>query len=187
MNRPEINLKLIIEHCRQGNRNSQRKLYEHFYGFGMHITLRYTRNREEALEILNDAFLKALLNLDKYDEEYPFQPWLRKVIVNTAIDYYRSRRGALAFVELSALEELPAEPFPYPELGPDEDVLPQLQQLPPAYRLVFNLYVMEGYKHQEIAEMLDITVSTSKSNLTRAKEKLRSLLLKKDRRGIKSS
>ena len=187
MSNKSINLKLIIEHCRQGNRNSQRKLYEHFFGYGMNIALRFAKNREEALEILNDAFLKAFLNLDKFDPDFPFRPWLRKIIVNTSIDYYRTRKGYLQYVELSAIQEIEADALPLPKISPAEDVLPLVQQLSPAYRLVFNLYVMEGYKHQEIAAKLGIGVSTSKSNLVRAKEKLRKLLLKKKRSQIKSS
>ena len=172
----KINLKLLIENCRKGNRNSQRKLYEHFYGFGMKIALRYAANKDEALEILNDGFLKVFLKLNQYDSDLPFKPWFGKILVNASIDYHRSRQGYGRYVELSAVQELSTDQSAFPEITPHEDILPIVQQLPPAYRLVFNLFVMEGYKHREIAQMLDISISTSKSNLTRAKEKLRTLL-----------
>ena len=142
----------------------------------MNIALRYAKNKEEALEILNDGFLKAFLNLDKYDSDYPFRTWLRRIIINASIDYHRSHRRHVQFVELSTVEEIADTPPPLPKISPNEDMLPIIQKLPPAYRMVFNLFVIEGYKHQEIAELLNISVSTSKSNLVRAKAKLRQLL-----------
>lgn len=182
-----INLKLILEGCRRGSRNSQRKLYEHFYGYAMNICLRYSRKREEAVEILNDAFLKALTRLDQYDPDYPFRGWLRQIIVHSAIDYHRKNHKLPAQLELAVVADKSEDEMPMPRLSPDEDVLPVLQELTPAYRVVFNLFVMEGYKHHEIAEMLGISVSTSRSNLLRAKEKLRAILEKKDRHPAKMS
>ena len=170
-----INIRLLIEGCRNENRASQRKLYEHFYGYGMSISQRYTKNNIEAEEILNDAFLKVFQNIDKYDTNYPFKVWLRKILVNTAIDYFRKfQKHRLTFASDSISEQVAASTASYP-IDPMDDVLPIVQQLSPKYRMVFNLYVMEGYKHHEIAEKLQISVGTSKSNLARAKEKLREL------------
>lgn len=174
-----INLTLLIKGCQKGNRNSQRKLYQHFYGYGMNLCLRYAKSRDEALEMLNDGFLKVLTNLHKYDSNYPFKGWLRRILINAAIDYYRAHQKYPSFVDLQAAGEIADEAIPLPEVVSGQDMLPIVQQLPPAYRMVFNLYVMEGYKHHEIATMLDISVSTSKSNLARAKKKLKQLLLKK--------
>ncbi|MDX1942943.1 MAG: sigma-70 family RNA polymerase sigma factor [Saprospiraceae bacterium] len=184
MPKGELNLNLILEGCRRGNRNSQRKLYEHFYGYAMNICLRYGKNREEALEILNDGFLKALTNLDKYDPNYPFKGWLRRILVNTAIDYHRKNHKLPIILELSSSADLFEEDMPLSEISPDEDMLPILQELSPEYRLVFNLFVMEDYKHHEIAELLGISVSTSRSNLARAKEKLRAILIKKSAKSL---
>ena len=179
MDKEAINLKLILEGCRQGNRSSQRRLYEHFFGYGMSVCLRYSRHREEAEEVLNNAFLKVFNNLDKYDPAFPFRTWLRRILINSAVDYFRANQKYPVLLELYAAPELSDDPLPLPALSPGEDVLPILQALSPAYRMVFNLSVMEGYPHDEIGEILGISASASRSNLTRAKEKLREILLKK--------
>ena len=175
----ETDLHLMLQGCHQGNRNSQRKLYEHFYGYAMSVCLRYSRHREEAVEILNDAFLKAFTHLDKYDPAHLFRPWLRRILINSAIDYYRRNQHIPIHIEMTAAHALISEEMPLPNISEEEDVLPILRELSPAYRLVFNLYVMEGYTHQEIAEMLGIDARTSRSNLLRAKENIRALLLRK--------
>ncbi len=175
----EINIKLIVSGCLKGNRSSQQKMYSHFYGYALSIALRFSKNREEAVEIMNDAFLKVFKNLDKYDTGLPFKTWLRRIIINAAIDYHRRyHKNDAHILPLNDSFDQAGEELPMPEISPDEDMLPILQRLPPTYRMVFNLYVMEDYKHYEIAELLDISVSTSRSNLVRAKEKLRQILLK---------
>lgn len=181
----EINLERILQGCRDGNRNSQRWLYEHFYGYAMSICLRYSKSREEAVEILNDGFLKIFNNLHQYDPGRSFKTWLRCILINTAIDYHRKRHAFPAHLELTAAEALADEEMPMPHLSPDEDVLPILQKLSTAYRVVFNLYVMEGFKHEEIAGMLGISIGTSRSNLVRAKEALRLLLTKNNLHAVK--
>jgi RNA polymerase sigma-70 factor (ECF subfamily) len=173
---PDSEINLLLQGCRRGNRNSQRKLYEHFYGYAISVCLRYSKNREEAAEILNDAFFKALTRLDQFDPAQPFKAWLRRILINTAIDYYRKNYKQPVPLELSVAMDLADEEMPLPQISPDEDLLPILQKLSPAYRMVFNLFVMEGYKHAEIAEMLGISVGTSQSNLVRAVQKLRDLM-----------
>lgn len=177
MNNNFVDLPLLIQACKEQNPKGQRKLYEHFYGYSMNIALRYSKSKDEALEILNDAFLKIFLKINQFDNSYPFKPWLRKIVVNTAIDYYR--KNSLRIVDIS-LDNIPEESYfdPFDHLENENDMLPIIQELPPMYRMVFNLYVMEEYKHQEIADKLNITVSTSKSNLSRAKAKLRTAWLK---------
>ncbi len=174
----EINLEHILQGCRRGNRNSQRMLYEYFYGYAMSICLRYSKCREEAVEILNDGFLKAYTRIGQYDASFPFKSWLRRILINAAIDYHRKTKALPLHLELTAASDLADDELPMPHLSPEEDVLPILQKLSPAYRVVFNLYVMEGFKHEEIAELLGISVGTSRSNLVRAKESLRALMMK---------
>jgi RNA polymerase sigma factor (sigma-70 family) len=96
-----INITLIVEGCRRSNRNSQRKLFEHFFAYAMSVCLRYAKNREEAEEILNNVFLKVFRFIDKYDSEYPFRIWLRKILINTSIDYHRANHKHLSFLEIS--------------------------------------------------------------------------------------
>lgn len=185
MDSDNLNLQLLIEGCRNKNRHSQRKLYEHFYGYGMSVALRFSENREEALEIVNDSFLKVFNRLNQYDPAFPFKAWFRKILINSSIDYFRKYHKHPNFLEINEIGELKDADSSDYSISPETDMLPIVQKLPPAYRLVFNLYVMEEYKHHEIAEILDISVGTSKSNLARAKVKLRELILK--RRGNNSA
>lgn len=171
-------IKEIIKGCRKRRRKSQKKLYQMFYAYGMSITLRYADSRGEAAEILNDAFMKVFNNISSFDTDRPFKPWLRRIIVNTAINHYHKYENDRQQVDLELVEN---------EMGQKQDVLSgisydeivdMVQQLSPAYRTVFNLYVIEGFKHREIAEMLDIAVGTSKSNLAKAKKNLQSIVEK---------
>lgn len=175
-NEDNINLNLIIAGCQRSNRKSQQVLFEHFFGYGMNISLRYAKNREEAEEILNNAFLKVFRYIDRYDATYPFRIWLRRIVINAAIDYHRAHQNRLTMVELEDAPEPTTDAFPLPEINTTNDMLPIVQRLPTAYRMVFNLYVMEEYNHNEIAELLGISAKTSRSNLARAKAKLRAWL-----------
>lgn len=165
----------IIAGCRKQLRESQRMLYEEFYAYGMSICLRYADNREEASEILNDGFMKIFSNIKQFDLTKPLKPWLRKVMINTAINHYHQKQRVLQSEEMErATREAEAESIisgiSY------QEIIGMLHKLPPAYRTVFNLYVIEGYKHEEIATMLNISVGTSKSNLFKAKDALRKIL-----------
>ncbi|MDR8391022.1 RNA polymerase sigma factor [Aliifodinibius sp. S!AR15-10] len=170
--------KEIIKGCRKRQRESQKELYKMYYAYGMSITLRYADTRDKAAEVLNDAFMKVFSNIKKYDMDRPFKPWLRKIIVNTAINHYHKRDETDKWDNIeeagSALknEEQITSGISYQEL------IDMVQELSPAYRTVFNLYVIEGFKHKEIAQMLDISVGTSKSNLSKAKQNLKSMLEK---------
>lgn len=168
----------IIKGCRKQHRRSQKELYKMFYAYGMSITLRYAASRGEAAEILNDAFMKVFSNIKKYDTKRPFKPWLRRIIINTAINHYNKTKR---------YHELENRDLPENGLSKEEqvisgisydEIIEMVQQLSPAYRTVFNLYVIEGFKHKEIADMLDIAVGTSKSNLSKAKKNLQSILEK---------
>ncbi len=168
----------IIYGCKKKNGKSQEMLYKHFYGYGMSIALRYANSRDEAVEILNDSFLKVFDSIKSFDESQSFKPWLRKIVINTAIDYYRK------FVKFNSNYD--SRYIPDEELSPDvidnlnvEDILKLLNDLPEVYRITFNLYEIEGYTHDEISKMLNIAVSTSRSNLTRAKQLLRASFQKK--------
>lgn len=166
----------IIKGCRRRRREDQKELYEMFYAYGMSITLRYADSREEAVDILNDAFMKVFTNIRTYNEHQPFKPWLRKIIVNTAINHYHknSRMEKWEYLEESE-DKLSTESTVLSGIHYDE-IIEMVQQLSPSYRTVFNLYVIEGFKHEEIAEILGISIGTSKSNLFKAKRNLRSLL-----------
>lgn len=169
----------IIDGCRKRRRKSQKKLYKKYYAYGMSITLRYAESRNEAAEILNDAFMKVFSNIESYDSNKPFKPWLRRIIINTAINQYHKtkKHRQLQELDLSQNGVHKKEEHIISGISYDE-IIEMVQQLTPAYRTVFNLHVIEGFKHKEIAEMLDIAVGTSKSNLAKAKRNLQSILEK---------
>lgn len=149
-----------------------------FYAYGMSITLRYADSRGQAAEILNDAFMKVFTNIEQYDSTRPFKPWLRRIIVNTAINHYHKHQKDRQLVDLELAEnEVSTKENVLSGISYDE-IIDMVQQLSPAYRTVFNLYVIEGFKHKEIADMLNIAVGTSKSNLSKAKKNLQSIVEK---------
>jgi len=165
-------LNYLIEGCREWNRNSQELLYRQFYGYAMSIALRYAQNKEEAVEILNDGFLKIFQHIKEFDTNRPFKSWLAKIMVNTAIDHLRSKKKISFTEDIEKVYDLGMDDTAMDKLSYDE-LLILVQSLPPAYRTVFNLYVIEGYQHQEIADQLGISEGTSKSNLFKAKKLLK--------------
>jgi len=168
----------IIKGCRKQNRDSQKELYKMFYAYGMSITLRYANSRNEGAAILNDSFMKVFENIDQFDTERDFKPWFRRIVINTAINEYHKNKMRMEKVEpISESHDLLTDNKIVSGISYDE-IIELIQKLSPVYRTVFNLYVIEGYKHREIAEMLEISVGTSKSNLSKAKSNLRELLEK---------
>lgn len=165
----------LIKACKRGKRASQKELYKLYYSYGMSICLRYSKNRQEAQEILNDGFVKVFSNLEKYDLKLSFKAWLRRILINVAIDYYRKHHKHQHTLEIVHNQHFDESPDALHNLSVEE-IMKMVHRLSPAYRMVFNLYVVEGYKHQEIAEQLNITVGASKSNLAKARMKLRAML-----------
>ena len=137
--------------------------------------MRYASTREDAVEMMNDGFLKAFKYLKSYDSTLPIKPWLRKLMVNSALDHLKKYEQNL---EAKYMEEqiklLVADEGQHQVSY--EDLLDMVRLLPPAYRTVFNLYAIEGYKHDEIAEILGISSGTSKSNYHKSKQKLQQML-----------
>lgn len=168
----------IIKGCRQRQRKSQKELYEMFYGYGMSITLRYSSNREAGVTILNDAFMKIFDNIRQYNPNRPFRPWIRRIIINTAIDHYHKNEKLRAISGLNNEADIMSEQETILSGISYQEIVAMLNKLTPAYRTVFNLYVIEGFTHEEIAGMLNISVGTSKSNLAKARRNLRTILEK---------
>lgn len=137
----------------------------------MKVCVRYAQHEEEAREMLNDAFVKVFQKIGThYNLDLSFKAWLNKILVRTAIDYYRKRQRTPISVDIDCLP-LSYEADMLDQLSA-QDILLLVQSLPPAYKLVFNLYAIEGYKHHEIADMLGIAEGTSKSNLAKARQHL---------------
>ena len=142
----------------------------------MGICLRYSRTREEAVEILNDGFIKIFTKLDHYSKGLSFKGWLRRVLINSAIDYFRRNERHYHSLDISHVHYESASENILDKLS-EKEIIAAIQRLPPSYRMVFNLYVIEGYKHEEIANQLNISVGTSKSNLAIARNKLKKILI----------
>ncbi|MBK6783813.1 MAG: RNA polymerase sigma factor [Saprospiraceae bacterium] len=170
----------LIEACIRKEAWAQKYVYEHFYAPMMNVCLRFAHNENEALDILHDGFIKIFRHIEKYQTGTSLVSWMRRIMVNTCIDHYRKdlRRKtenietaySVCDVQEDALEKMNAE-----------EILSCLQQLTVSYRSVFNLYVIDGYSHKEIGEILGITESTSRSNLVKARTKLKELLAIKNR------
>lgn len=174
----ETELKQLLAGCHRRDRQSQHGLYRLFYAYGMSVCVRYVNSEEEARSVLNDGFLKVFLNIKRYDPEQPFKPWFRKILINTALNHIKKQKK---FKMEVAMEEARHVPSPEEILSriSYRELIEIVQTLSTAYRTVFNLYVIDGFKHEEIAQKLGITVGTSKSNLTRARAKLQELVMKK--------
>ena len=162
-------LKQLLTACRRGNSQAQRQLFEQHQSRLFSVCLRYSRDRHEAQDILQEAFLAIFRDLGQYNGQGAFEGWLHRVAVRSALQYLR-RKNPLRFAD--DYDDLPANTR---QVSPDMEmnsgaILQMVQQLPDGYRTVFNLYVIEGYSHQEIRVTLDISVGTSKSQLSRAKK-----------------
>ncbi|MFD0763682.1 RNA polymerase sigma factor [Mucilaginibacter lutimaris] len=171
----EEELHQLVRGCLKDDRLCQKLLYKAFHGFAIGICLRYANNRYEASEIMNQGFYKVFKNLSKYDLAKPFKAWLGRIMVNTSIDYYRANLKVAYTEELDKAEHLNDTEFADKNLNYNE-LLDMISQLPRAYRTIFNLFAIEGYTHEEIGEMLNISVGTSKSNLHKAREKLKIMI-----------
>lgn len=167
--------KKILKGCLSFDRRSQKALYQMYYAYGMSICIRYADGRDEAAEILNEGFMKIFTNISKFDLSKPFKPWLRRILINSSINNYKSKIKRQKETSLEYTNDKDAQENILSGISYQE-IIVMIQKLSPAYRTVFNLYVIEGYKHEEIAEMLGISVGTSKSNLAKAKQNLRDIL-----------
>ena len=146
-----MELNKIIRGCKRNKIKYQEILYKQFYAYGMSICLRYSNSREDAVEILNDSFLKIYDNISKFNMEKSFKAWIRKILINTAIDYSRKNIRLYKMLNIEEIDSEIHETQTIDDLEV-EDILKLLNGLPNKYRLIFNLHEIEGYKHSEIAE-----------------------------------
>jgi RNA polymerase sigma factor (sigma-70 family) len=166
---------LLIQGCKRNDRDSQRLLYQHYYGYALSICIRYSRNKAEAKEAVNDGFMKVFGKIDQYHQDSPFKGWIRKIMINASIDQYRKELKHQQHDNLATVFSSVIQPQAITDLSLEE-LIGLVQKLSPAYRAVFNLYVIDGYTHKEIGKMLNISAGTSKSNLLKSRENLRRML-----------
>ena len=169
----------LILRCRAGDREAHFKLYKLYSKAMFNVCYRITGSEEDAEDALQDGFISAFRNLESYRGDATFGAWLKRIVVNKAINIIRKRKLELLADDdqLDVVEE--EEPAEYKSELTVERITAAIQQLPDGYRTVLSLYLLEGYDHQEIAEILGITESTSKSQLNRAKNKLKERLMQK--------
>jgi RNA polymerase sigma factor (sigma-70 family) len=163
-------IKNIISGCLKGNRRDQELLYRRHSARLYAVCLQYSGNDEEARDILQEGFIKIFENLVHYKHEGSFEGWMRRIMVNTALERYRNKYNLYRVDDIDQIPEPDAEPDNEDYSGLEAvDLLSIIRELPPKYRMVFNLFAIEGYSHKEISRMVNISEGTSKSNLSRAR------------------
>ena len=180
-----MNLSIDLQHdeadfiiaCIAKDPMALKQLYEDYYPIMLPVCMRYSNSKNDALDILHDAFIKVFKNLEKYQIGTSLKSWIKRIMVNTAIDFYRRENRRRTSDLDHAIGVSNNDPDVVSMISADE-LLGALQNLSPAYRSVFNLYVIEGYSHRELAAILGITESTSRSNLVKARAKLRDIIAK---------
>ena len=170
------NLNQLIEQCRLGERKAQEKLFHTYSGLMLSICRRYTNNIQEAEDILQEGFIRIFGYLNTYENTGSFEGWMKKIFINAAL---RARSKKSVSHELNGFEKLPdesIEPTIISRLS-EEQLLDLIAELPEGYKMVFNLYAIEGYSHKEIADMLGTKESTSRSQLVKARRMLQEKLM----------
>jgi RNA polymerase sigma factor (sigma-70 family) len=172
----------LVEGCKNGDRIAQEIVFKRLYGRLLSTCMRYADDRDDAEDVLQMGFIKVFKNIENYKGDGSFEGWIKRIIVNTAIDSYRRKkiRPVVTDTDLTdrvggQMEDEQEDESVY-EKVPISKVMDAVQKLSPAYKAVFNLYVMEGHNHNEISEKLGISVGTSKSNLSKARFNLKKML-----------
>ena len=172
-----------IKGCQRGDDKSQRWIFERYYRLMFGVCLRYVSDRDATQDVVQEGFLKIFSSINKYSSKGSFEGWMRRIMVNTAIDAIRSRKATGLVLGVEESFDSVAEEMPE-TIDDDEmnftvhDVQAAMAQLSPMYRMVFNLHVFDNLAHKEISEQLGISIGTSKSNLAKARRNLRILLIK---------
>ena len=169
----EKELHILIKRCLSEEKEAQKKLFVHMYNYGMSVACQYTSSYQDAEEMTSESFYKMFKNLKSYKKEIPFRLWLRKIVINACIDNFRKNKKRIEGerqITLYPVANIIEEKFE------EEYLVSLLRKLSTQYRLVFVLHVIEGYTHDEIAQRLNISKGTSKSNLSKARVKLQFLL-----------
>ncbi len=174
-------IEALIEGCIKGDRNSQHVLYKLYYGKMLGVCMRYAKDHEEARDILQEGFIKVYSNISDFGKSGSFEGWVRKIMVNTAIDTYRKNKQSIFQVDSDYVDanaeviEDENESEEYNGINPAQ-IMEAVQKLSPAYRAIFNMYVVDEFTHKEIAAQLGISEGTSKSNYSKAKANLKRML-----------
>lgn len=168
--------KNIVLACQKQCPKAQKSLYETFAGRMLVVALRYTSGRLEAEDVLQESFIKVFKNISSFRQDCSLELWIKRIVINTALKQNRSKLYLFPALDVQDLHEDCQESTEFLSQLHYEDLLSMVQNLAPRYRVVFNLYAIEGYQHHEIAEMLGISEGTSKSQYSRAKQILKEMI-----------
>lgn len=169
--------KKLIQACINEDKTAQRKLYERYSPKMYFVCLRYARHELEAQDMLQDGFIKVFDNLSQFKYNGSFEGWVRRIMVNTSLNYCRKSSFKQEYIGIEDLQHTVVDSKAISKLS-EKELLALIQKLPDGYRMVFNLYVIEGYSHKEIGEMLNITESTSRSQLAKSRKWMQNILSK---------
>ncbi|MDD4515104.1 sigma-70 family RNA polymerase sigma factor [Massilibacteroides sp.] len=167
-----MNEEQLIESCKRGDRIGQKELYNRFSRKMMGVCYRYVNDKETAADLLQEGFIKVFMSLKSYSGTGSFEGWVRKIFVNSALEYLRKTDVLREATDLDHMVELSQPDSSVISSMTADELMKLVQELPPGFRTVFNLFAIEGYSHREIGELLNITESTSRSQYTRARQLL---------------
>jgi len=173
-----LTIEQLIKGCRNGERKAQESLYKMYAAKMLGVCMRYATDKMEAEDMLQNGFIKVFNKMDDFRGEGSFEGWVRRIMVHASIEYYRKHHKMMQVVDIDTAHDVHGvDPLASSNLGV-KDLLALIQALPPGYRMVFNLYAIEGYSHKEIGEMMTISEGASKSQLSRARTILKEQIAK---------
>jgi RNA polymerase sigma factor (sigma-70 family) len=167
----------VLKRCSIGDLKAQEHLFKQYYGYVMSVALRFSSCRDNALEITNDSFLKIFSKIESHQVDKEFRAWIRRIVVNTALDYYRREKKHDSEISIDDAIDEPEDESVLDNLSAEE-IISLINSLPMIYRYTFTLFEIEGFSHNEIANQLGIKASTSRKNLSRSKKLLRQMIQK---------
>ncbi|HQB68785.1 MAG TPA: RNA polymerase sigma factor [Paludibacteraceae bacterium] len=166
----------LIDGCIRGDRRAQRQLYDLYAKRMTALCMRYCGDYEVALDLMHDGFIKLFTRIESYSGQGVFEAWMRKIFVNTSLEYLRKNDALRESSDIEDVQIMAQEPSTIEQLSADE-IMRLIQELPVGFRTVFNLYAIEGYSHAEIANLLQINESSSRSQFSRARAILRTKII----------
>ncbi|WP_296314409.1 RNA polymerase sigma factor [Winogradskyella sp. UBA3174] len=169
----------LIELCKKGNQNAQMQVYDGYSQAMFTIACRYLKHEEDAKDAMQDGFLKAFTNIEMYKPEATFGAWLKRIIINQCLDVLKKKQLEFVTVEVSELRIIEDDNWNFNSSISKNDILIAIEQLNEKHKIVVILYLIEGYDHQEISEILALPIKTSRTHLRRGKQKLQDLLKRK--------
>ncbi|WKN29854.1 RNA polymerase sigma factor [Porifericola rhodea] len=167
--------KALVSGCAKGERAMQKELYDRFSGQMLAVCIRYCKSREDAEDILQEAFVKVFNNIESFRKESTLGYWIKRIVINTALNYHRKSVYLYPHFDIEDMHDIGDDDVTVSNHN-YKDLLKLLQTLPQGCQVIFNLYAIEGYKHKEIAEMLNISEGTSKSQYARAKSLIKEMI-----------